>query len=122
LLGGEQIEEASQPQRDSGRIRRDPELVEYETIGSSYADVASVNALQEVQRDEMVLDLPKEVGQKDYKCESNAEPKPRAAEITSRRCKKQAGDNPHNQKHHGVLREHAQTDRSPDGQAPARIV
>jgi hypothetical protein len=62
ILDGEQIEESGQPQWDSSRVRRDPELVEHETIGSSRADVASVNSLQELQRDEMMLDLSKEVG------------------------------------------------------------
>jgi hypothetical protein len=59
---GNADEESGQPQWDSSRVRRDPELVEHETIGSSSADVASVNSLQELQRDEMMLDLSKEVG------------------------------------------------------------
>jgi hypothetical protein len=62
LLGGEQIEEAGQPQCDSGRVRRGPELVEHKCIGSSDADIASVNDLQEVQGDQMMPHLPKEVG------------------------------------------------------------
>jgi hypothetical protein len=62
IPGDEQIEEAGQPQWDSRRVRRGPELVKHKCIGSAHADVASVNALQEVQRDEMMPDLPNAVG------------------------------------------------------------
>src|SRR5581483_2728389 len=73
--------QAGYPQRDCEGVRRDLELVGKKIPGAADANIAGMNMVQEVERDETVPDLPDEVGQEDQERNRNSYPQPARFQI-----------------------------------------
>ena len=80
-----------------------------------------MNVLQELVGDEVVAGEPDEVGQKDEKCEENAQPKPAARKVAARGGEDQAGEKASDKEDYGVFGDEGDADAGTDRDPPARV-
>ena len=76
-------DQAADPHRRRRRIRADTELAAQEAFGPALANVAHMNGLQKVVRDEVVMDEPDEIGEKDRDRDGDAGQEVPAQEIAT---------------------------------------
>lgn len=77
---------------------------------------------KEVEGDEVMLDLPEDVGERDDDGQGSAGPDPRAAKVPPRGGEDDASDDAQDEQSHGVLGHYTYADGGPDGEPPAGVV
>ena len=77
---------------------------------------------KEVQGDEVMVDLPEDVGQRNDESQRSAGPHPGAAKVPPRGGEDNASDEAEDEQSHGVLGHHADADGGSDGEPPAWVV
>ena len=92
-----------------------------EAIGAAKADVARMDALEELQGGEVVVNLPDQVGKEDQDADGDATPEPAAAKMPTRAGEENADEYANGEEGHGVLGHQACADYGSDGKPPAGI-
>ena len=76
LLFEEQKIQSRDPERHGDRVRDRPELRGQEAVCAAHPDVARMDEPQKVERDEIVPDLPDEIGKENQEADGGAAPQP----------------------------------------------
>src|SRR5581483_2637244 len=118
----EESDETRKREGNGEEIEIEKELEAPVALSTSFADIALMNALEEVIRDEVVVNEPEKIGKKEEERDANSRPEPRAEQMTPSagkdKANKQAGD----EKDDRIFGEKAQADCRSDRKPPARIV
>src|SRR5271166_2556053 len=98
------------------------QLLRQKVSSAALANIAGVNVAEKIERHEIVLHLPKQVGQPYQDGNSYPDPEPFALEVAPRVREKQGRDDAQHEETDGVLREHAEADTEADAYPPSRVV
>lgn len=91
-------------------------------IGPAPANVSCVNALEEIESDELMIHLPENVGQGQQHSDRGAKPQPRVLLISPGGSQHDTASYAENEKAQRVSSEHAESDGRADGRPPAGII
>ena len=110
-----------EPQGSCKEIDVEQELAFEKALGAALIDVADVDVLKKVVRNEVVTRQPDQVGQKDETSDADARPEPSACEITPRPREDETTQDSGDEKHDGVLGEEPEADGRARTEPPARV-
>src|SRR5581483_4130964 len=115
--------DAGNRERDRAGVLGRDRLKEPEVASTATADaeIARVNMLEEVQRDEIVMHLPEKVRQNNEDRESTAERKPAAGHQTPRRGEKKSRQQSGDEEHNRVLGHQANSAEETDPNPPPLV-
>jgi hypothetical protein len=119
---GEEPEESGEPERGGDDVSAFPELADEKAAGAAEADVPGVNARQELERQEVVAELPDEVGQEDEERNCGAQPEPRGGEVLAGTGEQDAAGDAGQEERQGELGHQAEAHGHAQNEEPARLV
>ncbi len=99
-----------------------PKLIEQEVVGEPLANVAGVDAVEPLEPDEMMMDLPEEVGQAEEEGEGGSGPEPGRFELAAGGSEEESGEDAENEEAEGVAGHEAEADGGADREPPARVL
>jgi hypothetical protein len=97
-------------------------LTLHEALGTTSADVACVNVVEELVGDEVVPRKPDQIGRKEQQRNSHASPKPRRPEVPARGSEDESDEKSGDEKYDRILGKQAESECRADRNPPTRIL